>query len=121
MASSPPATLVFDEVDAGIGGAVAEIVGRRMRDLGERCQVLAVTHLPQVAALAHQQVRVLRVDEDATRRSEARALTAEERIEELARMLRGLEIGRETREHAREMLRAGQAARPPRRPRRPAA
>ncbi len=107
-AGAPVETLVFDEVDAGVGGAVAEIVGRRMRDLGERRQVLAVTHLPQVAALAHQQILIAKLPAAGGHRSVAEVLTRERRIEELARMLGGVDITERTREHAREMLDAGQ-------------
>lgn len=117
-------TVVFDEVDAGVGGAVAEIVGRRMRALGELRQVLTVTHLPQVAALAHQHVMVRKQQLPAGgSRTEACVLHGAAREQEIARMLGGLNITGKTVAHAREMLRAG-AAQGPRRgggPRRPAA
>ncbi|HET7757342.1 MAG TPA: DNA repair protein RecN [Steroidobacteraceae bacterium] len=96
--------MVFDEVDAGIGGAVAEIVGRELRALGERGQVLCVTHLPQVACQAHQHLRVTKLTDGRTTRTTLAALTGEERVEELARMLGGIEVSARAREHAREML-----------------
>jgi DNA repair protein RecN (Recombination protein N) len=98
--------LVFDEVDAGIGGGVAEIVGRKLRELGGRGQVLCVTHLAQVASQAHHQLRVAKLTDGRTSRTSVRALGADERVEELARMLGGVEITRKARDHAREMLKA---------------
>jgi DNA repair protein RecN (Recombination protein N) len=97
-------TMVFDEVDAGIGGAVAETVGAKLRALGSRCQLLCVTHLPQVAAQGHAHLSVTKsVEGDATRTRIA-TLNAAGRKEELARMLGGIEIDRETRAHAKKML-----------------
>ncbi len=96
--------LVFDEVDAGVGGAVAEIVGRQLRALGQHAQVLCVTHLPQVASQAHHQLRVTKLTDGRTTRTAIAELTTDERIEELARMLGGVKITGKTREHAREML-----------------
>jgi len=101
-------TLIFDEVDSGIGGGVAEIVGQKLRALGNERQVLCVTHLPQVAALAHQQMQVTKLSSKDTTRTRIRPLSEEERIDELARMLGGVKITRQTREHAREMLQQGQ-------------
>jgi DNA repair protein RecN (Recombination protein N) len=98
--------MIFDEVDAGIGGGVAEIVGRQLRELGGRGQVLCVTHLAQVASQAHHQLRVTKLTDGRTSRTAVAALSADERIEELARMLGGVEVTRKAREHAREMLRA---------------
>ena len=98
--------MVFDEVDAGIGGGVAEIVGRKLRELGGRGQVLCVTHLAQVACQAHHQLRVTKLTDGRASRTTVTSLGADERIEELARMLGGVEITRKAREHAREMLRA---------------
>ncbi|MDR3352421.1 MAG: DNA repair protein RecN [Zoogloeaceae bacterium] len=97
-------TLIFDEVDVGIGGGVAEIVGRLLHQLGEERQVLCVTHLPQVAARAdwHWQVRKEIRKTGVTSRVEA--LDPNARIEEIARMLGGIDITTTTREHAREML-----------------
>ena len=102
--SSPVATLVFDEVDSGIGGAVAEIVGRSLRSLGKARQVLAVTHLPQVAAQGHQQWTVAKGGAKGKVRSSLTRLDRAGRIEELARMLGGTEITATTRKHAAEML-----------------
>jgi DNA repair protein RecN (Recombination protein N) len=104
--------MIFDEVDAGIGGGVAEIVGRQLRELGGRGQVLCVTHLAQVASQAHHQLRVNKLTDGRTSRTAVAALSSDERVEELARMLGGVEVTRKAREHAREMLRAaGGAAR----------
>ncbi len=102
--------LIFDEVDAGIGGGVAEIVGRKLRELGDRGQVLCVTHLAQVASQAHHQLRVSKLTDGRTSRTTVSALGADERVEELARMLGGVEVTRKAREHAREMLKAVVAA-----------
>jgi DNA repair protein RecN (Recombination protein N) len=97
-------TLIFDEVDSGIGGGVAEIVGQKLRALGTERQVLCVTHLPQVAALAHQQMQVTKLSGEASTRTRIRTLNKEERVDELARMLGGVKITKQTREHAREMM-----------------
>jgi DNA repair protein RecN (Recombination protein N) len=99
--------MVFDEVDAGIGGAVAEIVGRKLRTLGERSQVLCVTHLAQVAAQAHQQFRVTKLSDGKITRTAVKTLSAAERIDEIARMSGGIDITAEARAHAREMLARG--------------
>lgn len=98
-------TLVFDEVDAGIGGAVAEIVGRKLRLLGGERQVLCVTHLPQVAALAEHQWSVSKAVAAGATRCRVAVLEDDERVEELARMLGGTTISDTSRQHAREMLR----------------
>jgi DNA repair protein RecN (Recombination protein N) len=97
-------TLIFDEVDAGIGGAVAEVVGRKLRTLGRERQVLCVTHLAQVAAQAAQQWSVAKLTVGGTTRSRVVALDDKGRIEEIARMLGGVEITATTRRHAQEML-----------------
>jgi DNA repair protein RecN (Recombination protein N) len=100
--------MVFDEVDSGIGGAVAEIVGRQLRALGERGQVLCVTHLAQVAAQAHGQFRVTKLTDGKTTRTAVKPLGAEERVDEIARMSGGIDITDQARAHARDMLaRAG--------------
>ena len=96
--------LVFDEVDAGVGGAVAEMVGRQLRALAGLGQVLCVTHLPQVASQAEHQLRVTKQVDRGTTRTRIEALDAASRIEEIARMLGGTTITERTREHAREML-----------------
>jgi DNA repair protein RecN (Recombination protein N) len=97
-------TLIFDEVDAGIGGAVAEVVGRKLRSLGGERQVLCVTHLPQVAAQAAQQWSVAKLTAGGATRSRVVPLDDQARIEEIARMLGGVEITPTTRRHAQEML-----------------
>jgi DNA repair protein RecN (Recombination protein N) len=103
-ATSTP-TLIFDEVDSGIGGGVAEVVGRLLRRLGQDRQVLCVTHLPQVASQAAQHFQVSKGTMANGRTvSHILALPLAERVEEIARMLGGLEITATTRKHARELL-----------------
>lgn len=97
-------TLIFDEVDAGIGGRVAEIVGRELRRLATNRQVLCVTHLPQVASLAQQHVQVQKRSRRQETRTDLRNLSGEGRVEEIARMLGGVTITDQTLAHAREML-----------------
>jgi DNA repair protein RecN (Recombination protein N) len=97
--------MVFDEVDSGIGGAIAEIVGRELRSLGERGQVLCVTHLPQVASQGHHHLRVAKSNDGRTTRTSLTHLTPADRVEEIARMLGGVEVTGKAREHAKEMLR----------------
>lgn len=97
-------TLVFDEVDVGIGGGVAEIVGRLLRQLGAARQVLCVTHLPQVAAQAHHHLQVRKFARDSQTFTAISSLTPEQRIEEIARMLGGVAITATTLDHAREMI-----------------
>jgi DNA repair protein RecN (Recombination protein N) len=104
--------LVFDEVDAGVGGGVAEIVGRQLRALGEHAQVLCVTHLPQVASQAHAHVRVTKLTDGRTTRTALSPLNEDGRIEEIARMLGGINVTDKAREHAAEMLRNEPAAKP---------
>jgi DNA repair protein RecN (Recombination protein N) len=98
------ATLVFDEVDAGIGGAVAEIVGRSLKKLGRERQVFCVTHLPQVAAQGDEQWSVSKTGGRGKVQTSVRRLDRAGRIEELARMLGGAEITSTTRKHAAELL-----------------
>jgi DNA repair protein RecN (Recombination protein N) len=102
--------MVFDEVDSGIGGAVAEIVGRELRALGERSQVLCVTHLPQVASQGHHQLRVTKLTDGRTTRTSLTQLSESDRVEELARMLGGIEVTSKARDHAREMLKTAPPA-----------
>ena len=97
-------TLIFDEVDVGIGGGVAEVVGRLLRELGRERQVLCVTHLPQVAARANWQWQVVKNAHEGSVRSRVESLDENARVEEIARMLGGVEITAITRQHAREML-----------------
>ena len=99
--------LVFDEVDAGVGGAVAEMVGRQLRALAGSGQVLCVTHLPQVASQADQQVRVVEAHDGGATRTALEPLEGDARVEELARMLGGTSVTERAREHAREMLQTG--------------
>lgn len=97
-------TLIFDEVDAGIGGAVAETVGKLLRQLGESHQILCVTHLPQVAAQGNHHLKVSKSQEGDTTLSQVMPLGRSERVEEVARMLGGATITDTTRRHARELL-----------------
>jgi DNA repair protein RecN (Recombination protein N) len=103
----PTPVMVFDEVDSGVGGGVAEIVGRRLAELGARAQVLCVTHLPQVASQARHHLRVVKLTDGETTRTTLKSLTEAEKVEELARMLGGVEITGTTRAHAREMRKRG--------------
>ena len=105
VASAPAQTLVFDEIDAGIGGGrVAERLADRLASLGASHQVLVVTHLPQIAARADTQVQVSKVSTD--ERTTVRMVTRDQagRVEELARMLGGVDSTEGLREHARELL-----------------
>jgi len=103
-------SMVFDEVDTGIGGAVAEVVGQKLRALGVQRQVLCVTHLPQVAAQGHAHLRVAKHSDGDTTRTRIEKLDNSGRRDELARMLGGVEITRETRAHAKKMLEQAQTA-----------
>jgi DNA repair protein RecN (Recombination protein N) len=120
-ASRETRCMVFDEVDAGIGGAVAEIVGRELRLLGESSQVLCVTHLPQVASQGHNHFRVAKLTDGRTTRTSISKLSEGDRVEELARMLGGIEVTTKAREHAREMLKTAHATGSTEPARRPAA
>ncbi|GGY13279.1 DNA repair protein RecN [Paludibacterium paludis] len=102
VASVP--TLIFDEVDVGIGGRVAEVVGKLLRQLGERYQVVCITHLPQVASCGTTHWQVSKTTERNRVVSRIRPLDNEERVEEIARMLGGADITETTRRHASEML-----------------
>jgi len=97
-------TIVFDEVDAGIGGRVAEVVGRKLRGIARHNQVLCVTHLPQIASQADRHLAVRKRVERGRTLTEVRELTAEERVEEVARMLGGETVTDTARDHAREMV-----------------
>ena len=105
-------TLIFDEVDSGISGAVAEVVGWKLRGLGERYQVLCVTHLPQVAAQAHQQMQVTKHRARNQTRTEISALDAGARIEAIARLLGGVAMTERSLAHAREMLESASGRNP---------
>jgi DNA repair protein RecN (Recombination protein N) len=97
-------TMVFDEVDSGIGGAVADIVGQKLRALGSTRQVLCVTHLPQVAAQGHAHYRVSKAERSGMTQSAVQLLDAKQREEEVARMLGGVAVGKEARAAARSLL-----------------
>jgi DNA repair protein RecN (Recombination protein N) len=97
-------TLVFDEVDVGIGGGVAEIVGQMLRKLGASRQILCVTHLPQVAAQAEHHLLVRKTTSKGQTHTRISPLHADERVQEVARMLGGVEITDQTLAHAREMV-----------------
>lgn len=99
-------TLVFDEVDVGISGATAEIVGHMLRSVGERGQVICVTHLPQVAALGHQHCVVQKNRGEHSTTTQIQSISPSQRIDEIARMLGGIDITVQTRAHAEEMLRS---------------
>lgn len=102
-----PSTLVFDEVDAGIGGAAATAVGQSLASLGDRHQVFVVTHLAQIAALAETHVHVAKEVVDGGTVASATILRGEERVAEIARMLSGLPDSSSAREHALELLSSG--------------
>ena len=101
--------LVFDEVDVGVGGGIAEIVGRLLRELGNHAQVLCITHQPQVASLGHSHWQVQKQQKKDSTHTRVLALNNEQRVEEVARMLGGVEITDSTLAHAREMLERSQA------------
>ena len=104
-ASSAGATLVFDEIDAGIGGRVAEVVGRKLQELAKSNQVICVTHLPQIASFASTHFFVWKEDAGGHTRARIRRLDdAEQRVEEVARMLGGEKIAASAVTHARELL-----------------
>ena len=107
--TSTTPTLVFDEVDVGIGGGTAEVVGRLLRALGDNGQVLCVTHLPQVAAQSHQHLFVSKFTESDATYSRIETLDDQGRIDEVARMLGGMDMTKHTIAHAREMFVKGQA------------
>ncbi len=99
-------TVIFDEVDSGIGGATAEIVGRKLRDISAHHQVICITHLPQIAAFGRTNYQVTKIVSEGRTRTEVKILSDEERLEEITRMLGGVEITDKTRAAAREMLKA---------------
>ena len=103
-AATPLPTLIFDEVDAGVGGAVAAAVGRRLKRLGEKIQVLVVTHSPQVAAEGHVHWKIVKDDTTGLQRTAAKELAKTERVEEIARMLSGEMITEEARAASLKLL-----------------
>jgi DNA repair protein RecN (Recombination protein N) len=104
-------TVIFDEVDAGIGGAVAEVVGRKLAALARSRQVLCITHLPQIAAFADHHFAVEKTTAKGRTRSSARKLAPDERSEEIARMLGGVKVTAEARRHAEQLLGTGRSGR----------
>ena len=107
VASLP--TLIFDEVDVGIGGGIAEVVGRTMQQLGQHRQVLAITHLAQVAACAQTQLNIHKTQTQKHTQTQVTPLDPQQRVEELARMLGGMTLTEQTRKHAQEMLQLAQS------------
>jgi len=101
-------TLIFDEVDSGVGGGIAEIVGKHLRMLGESRQVFCITHLPQVASQAHYHMQVYKHSDGKETRTEIIPLEMEQRVDEISRMLGGLEITQQTIDHAKDMLNRSQ-------------
>jgi len=96
--------LIFDEIDTGIGGAVAEVVGRKLKEVSRRHQVLCVTHLPQIACYADAHFYVSKIQEKGRTVTRVKQLNRDERVDELARMLSGIELTRKSREYAKELL-----------------
>lgn len=101
-------TLIFDEVDVGIGGGIAEVVGRLLRNLSDERQVMCVTHQPQVASLAHHHLQVRKQSDKQQTSTDVTPVSEQDRVNEIARMLGGLEITEQTLSHAREMIDRGQ-------------
>jgi DNA repair protein RecN (Recombination protein N) len=108
--ADPTGTLIFDEVDAGISGGIAEIVGRKLRALGATHQVLCVTHLPQIAALGNRHVRVSKHAEDEQTFTRAEPLDEREQVREVARLLSGIEVTSRSLASAEEMVSRGRQA-----------
>ena len=97
-------TVIFDEVDAGIGGRIAEMVGQKIRALSGSHQIICITHLPQIAKYADHHYKIEKLVDGGRTRTEIRQIDESDRVEELARMLGGVKITDKTLEHAREML-----------------
>ncbi|VAW70557.1 DNA repair protein RecN [hydrothermal vent metagenome] len=102
-------TLIFDEVDSGVGGGIAEIVGKHLRALGESRQVFCITHLPQVASQAHHHMQVYKSTNNKETCTEIASLNMQQRVDEISRMLGGLEITQQTIDHAKDMLKRSQS------------
>lgn len=102
MASLP--SMIFDEVDVGIGGGIAEVVGQKMQQLGQHRQIFSITHLAQVAAYGDQQLSIQKQTQKDQTLTQVTELSPKERVEELARMLGGVTITDSTLQHAQEML-----------------
>jgi len=107
-AKSNVATLIFDEVDVGIGGGVAQVVGELLRQLGNENQVICVTHLPQVAAQGHHHLHVNKQTHQNTTHTGINSLSQDEKVTEIARMLGGLSITEQTLAHAKELIHSSQ-------------
>ncbi|VAW46102.1 DNA repair protein RecN [hydrothermal vent metagenome] len=107
VASLP--TLIFDEVDVGIGGGIAEVVGKKMQQLGQHKQILSITHLAQVASHGHYHLRIEKQTKNEQTYTQVFELDPAQRIEELARMMGGLTVTEQTLNHAKEMLKNAQA------------
>ena len=107
VASLP--TLIFDEVDVGIGGGIAEVIGKKMQQLGQHKQILSITHLAQVASHGHSHLRIEKQTQNEQTYTQVVKLDPTQRIEELARMMGGLTVTEQTRNHAKEMLENAQA------------
>ena len=105
LAPGVVSTLLFDEVDAGIGGRVAEIVGKKLKQVAVHHQVISVTHLPQIAAMADAHFVVQKAVEKGRTFTRVKDLSERDRVAELARMLGGIKITEQTRKHAEEMVR----------------
>jgi DNA repair protein RecN (Recombination protein N) len=109
--STQTPTMIFDEVDSGIGGGIAQVVGQQLRSLGETRQVLCVTHLPQVASQAQHHFRVVKTSTDSHTESRVMPLDHDSRVQEIARMLGGVNVTEKSIDHARELLSFEQSAR----------
>lgn len=108
---APGRTLIFDEVDAGIGGHVADVVGRMLRNLADKYQVICITHLPQIAAYGHRHLRVTKATDSQRTTTKVEVLESEARVEELARMIAGMKTSAGVRASAQEMLSSRQGKR----------
>ncbi len=97
-------SMILDEIDTGVSGDIAEKVGSIMKGMAERSQLIAITHLPQIAGKGDQHYRVLKEEENGEWRTRVRKLSEEERVEEVARMLSGEEMTKAAKEQARELL-----------------
>ncbi len=104
-------TLVFDEVDSGIGGATAEVIGEKLSEVANSNQVICITHLPQIACFGETHFFVAKQAGSGTVNTTVQVLTESERVEEITRMMAGVEITRRARDHAREMLKSVKAQR----------
>jgi DNA repair protein RecN (Recombination protein N) len=100
-------TVIFDEVDVGISGAIAEIVGQKLQELAQNIQVICITHLPQVAALGQQHLKVIKQTVNNTTRTKVFDLNKDEKVDEIARLLGGVNISENTKSVAKELISAG--------------